>query len=94
MGNTQFYKPRTFGGSKKEALGYYLTAMRLMEKDKANTETNWNYLSILTLIAQSYYYTGDYKSSVQYLDRILEIEPGYLWVKNELYQQVLKKMKG
>ena len=94
LGNTQFYKPRTFGGSKKEALGYYLTAMRLMEKDKANTETNWNYLSILTLIAQSYYYTGDYKSSVQYLDRILEIEPGYLWVKNELYQQVLKKMKG
>jgi len=94
LGNIQFYMPPIFGGSKKEALGYYLKAMKIMEKDAANISENWNYLNLLTSIAQSYYYLGDYVTSKYYLDKMLKIEPGFKYVNNELYPQVINKMKN
>ncbi len=94
MGNIEFYMPAAFGGSKKEALGYYLTALSLMEKNGKDNSENWNYLSLLTVIAQSYYYINDFQSSVSFIEKILKLEPDYGWVKNELYPMVLKKMKG
>jgi hypothetical protein len=94
LGNIEFYMPAAFGGSKKEALEYYLTALTLMEKDEKDNSENWNYLSLLTIIAQSYYYINDFQSSVSYLEKIMKFEPGYGWVKNDLYPMVLKKMKG
>ena len=94
LGNIRFYIPAAFGGSKKEALDYYLTALELMEKNENKNTENWNYLSLLTVIAQSYYYINDFQTSVKYLDKILKIEPGYDWVRNELYPKVLRKMGG
>ncbi len=94
LGNIRFYIPAAFGGSKKEALDYYLTALKLMEKNEKNNTENWNYLSLLTVIAQSYYYINDFQSSIKYLDRILKLEPGYDWVRNEFYPKVLKRMNG
>lgn len=94
LGNIQFYMPPVFGGSKKEALGYYLKAMKIMEKDPAGVAENWNYLNLLTSIAQSYYYLGNYVTSKYYLDKMLKIEPGFNYVKNELYPQLLNKMKN
>lgn len=91
--NIQFYMPAVFGGSKKEALEYYLKARELMERNKDDIKGNWNYLSLLIVIAQSYSYVDDYKSSIEYLDKILKIEPDFSYVKNELYPQVLKKIK-
>ncbi len=92
--NIQFYKPAIFGGSKKEALEYFLKAQELMERNKDDIKGNWNYLSLLIVIAQSYSYTDDFKSSVYYMDMILQIEPDFSYVKNELYPQVLKKYKN
>jgi tetratricopeptide (TPR) repeat protein len=94
LGNIQFYMPAAFGGSKKEALDYYLKALSLFEKNEKDKSENWNYLSLLTVIAQSYYYVGDYKSSISYMEKIMKIEPGYGWIKNELYPKVLNKMNG
>jgi len=94
LGNIQFYMPAAFGGSKKEALDYYLTALSLMEKNDKDKSENWNYLSLLTIIAQSYYYVGDYQSSISFMEKIMKLEPGYGWIKNELYPKVLNKMKG
>ncbi|MFN8240212.1 MAG: hypothetical protein U0X39_05605 [Bacteroidales bacterium] len=93
-GNTEFYMPSTFGGSKKDALKYYLKAQALLEADKNLVRENWNYLSLLTVIAQTYSYLGDHQSSKKYLDRILELEPGFTWAKTELYQQIYKNMKN
>jgi tetratricopeptide (TPR) repeat protein len=92
-GNIQFYMPAVFGGSKKEGLAFYKRAEELMEKNKDYTVGNWNYLSLLTVIAQSYSYLGDYDSAIDYLEKILKIEPEFDWVKNELYPQVLSKIK-
>jgi len=93
-GNIQFYMPPIFGGSKKEALVYYLKAQEIMEKDATGILDNWNYLNLLISIARSYYYLDDYLTSKYYLEKIMEIEPGFNYVKTELYPQVLNKMKN
>jgi tetratricopeptide (TPR) repeat protein len=93
-GNIQFYMPPVFGGSKKEALVFYLKALSLMEKDAAGIVENWNYLNLLISIALSYTYVDDYPASISYLEKILRIEPGFSYVKSELYPHVLNKMKN
>ena len=94
LGNSEFYMPAAFGGSKIEALQYYNKAQQLLESNPAEVKENWNYLSLLTVIAQAYSYTKEYDKSKQYLDKILAIEPDFAWVKNELYQQLYNKMKN
>ena len=91
-GNSQFYMPPVFGGSKVEALKYYLKALELMEKDKNYLSENWNYLNLLTVIAQAYSYLNDFESSKKYIDKILTVEPNIKWVMDELYPQILKRL--
>jgi tetratricopeptide (TPR) repeat protein len=93
-GNIEFYMPSAFGGSKHDALKYYLRAKNILESDPELIKENWNYLSLLTVIAQAYSYTGDHAMAKQYVDRILTIEPGFAWVKNELYKQLYENMKN
>ncbi len=89
-GNSQFYMPPIFGGSKEEAIDYFQKAERLMERDTNQLVNDWNYLSLLTLIAQSFEQTGQYEQAKEYYEKILKIEPEYKWVKNELYPHFLK----
>lgn len=91
--NIRFYVPAIFGGSKKEALIYYLKAQELMEQNEKDINENWNYLSLLAVIAQSYSYLNDFGSSKFYIEKILKIEPDFGWVKNELYPWILNRMK-
>jgi tetratricopeptide (TPR) repeat protein len=94
LGNSEFYMPAALGGSKTKALEYFTKAQEIMESDQNELKENWNYLSLLTVIAQAYSYTGDYNKSKQYLDKILTLEPEFVWVKNELYQQIYNRMKN
>jgi tetratricopeptide (TPR) repeat protein len=94
LGNSEFYMPSALGGSKAEALKYYKRAQEIMESDQSEIKENWNYLSLLTVIAQAYTYTGEYEKSKQYLDKILGLEPDFAWVKNDLYKQLYSKMKN
>jgi tetratricopeptide (TPR) repeat protein len=91
--NIQYYMPALFGGSKKEAIGYYLKAEKLMEKNMNEMTENWNYLNLLVIIAQTYSYLDEFQSSISYYEKILIIEPVFGYVKNELYPEVLKKIK-
>jgi len=92
-GNSQYYMPAFFGGSKKVAVEYYEKAKKLMELDENQIKQDWNYISLLTIIAQAYTELKFYKTAQTYYEKILRIEPGYLWVKNELYPELLKKIK-
>ena len=94
LGNLKYYIPSAFGGSKKEALAYYLKARELIEKNPEDTIENWNYLWLLAVIGQSYYYLHDYVSAKSIYDQILEIEPGFLYLTDELYPELLKKMRN
>jgi tetratricopeptide (TPR) repeat protein len=93
-GNIEFYMPSSFGGSKKEGIDFYLKAKEILEKNIANTKENWNYLSLLIVIGQSYYYLNDYASAKAVYESILLLEPGFIYVRDELYPQLLKKMKS
>jgi len=93
LGNIEFYMPAAFGGSKQEALGHYLKAKELIEKDPDNTVMNWNYLCLLLVIGQSHYYLHDYDSARAIYEKILELEPGFLYVRNELLPEVVRKIE-
>lgn len=90
-GNALYYMPVFIGGSKKVALENYLKAEKLMERNKEDLKNNWNYLNLLTVIAKAYSEKGDKATAKAYYEKILKYEPDYLWVKNELYPQLLKE---
>ena len=93
MGNVQFHAPSLMGGSKPEALKNYLKARALMEKRGAETDDDWNYLSLLTSIAKTYEGLNDPGSAKIIYEEILKIEPRFKWVRDELYPQLLRKLK-
>jgi tetratricopeptide (TPR) repeat protein len=92
-GNVQYYMPKIFGGSKTEALNYYLKAKMLMEAKPDFVKEDWNYLSLLTILAKAYWDTGDLYSAKQYFEKIMAITPEYDWVKKEMYPLLIKTMK-
>lgn len=91
-GNIQFYMPAAFGGSKKEGIEYFLKARQMLERDPADLTDNWNYLSLMVIIGQSYTYINDFESARAVYKEILKREPDFLYVKNELYPELLKKI--
>ena len=91
LGNIDFYLPSAFGGSKKAALSHYLKAKELIERCPEDTVMNWNYLCLLLVIGQSHYYLHDYASARDIYEKILDLEPGFLYVRNVLLTEVLKK---
>ena len=92
-GNSQYYMPSIFGGSKQVAIGYYKKAQAIMESDTRYLQNDWNYLNLLTVIAQALHETGNLTGAKKYYEKIIEIEPRFQWVKNELYPELLKKME-
>jgi tetratricopeptide (TPR) repeat protein len=93
LGNIYFYMPKMFGGSKTEALAYYLKALTLMESNKEYKTNNWNYLNLLATIIHAYVELNKFEEAKKYCIKTLTIEPGFDWVKNNLYPKVLKNVK-
>ena len=89
-GNSQYYMPSIFGGSKQTAIEYYQKAQAVMEQNPGHIKNDWNYLNLLTLIAQAFQESGNFQEAEMYYLKILETEPRFLWVKNELYPAFLK----
>ncbi len=90
-GNSKYYMWAVMGGSKHEALAYYKRAERIMERNDARR--NWNYLSLLTFIAHAYVEMGEFSHADSYYKKILQIEPNYNWIKDDVYPQFLEKWK-
>lgn len=93
-GNILFYMPSTLGGSKLEGIGYFLKARNMMEKDRTCLKDNWNYLSLLVIIGQSYTYTGQLAAARAVYEEILHIEPRFVYVREELLPDLLARMKN
>ncbi len=92
-GNMLFYAPRIFGGDKQKALGYFLNGVAVMEKKKETNE-NWVYLNLLTMLASAYEKNDNLPQARATYEKILHIEPNLIWVKNDLYPKLLVKMKA
>lgn len=93
-GNIAWYTPAMFGGSREEAMKHYLRALELMEADSSKTVNDWNYLNLLATIINAYIDLKDFQKAKQYCIKTLKVEPGFEWVKNKLYPEVLKELNN
>ncbi len=92
MGNGRYHAPRLAGGSKEEAVRCFTEAVRLFETDERLLKCNWHYLHALVWLAKSHEATGDLHSAKETYEKLLSIEPQFMWVKQELYPELLKRM--
>ncbi len=93
LGNIAYYTPKLFGGSKDEAIKHYLKALKIMGTSSEYSSPNWNYLNLLIALINAYMDTNLYEAAKKYCLKTLALEPGFDWVKNNLYPQVLKNLK-
>jgi len=93
-GNNQFYMPAVFGGSKELAIDYFEKAKVLLEHNQNELLYDWNYLSLMVVIAQSYENIKNLEKAKQYYEIILKKEPDFKWVKDELYPDLLTKIEA
>lgn len=91
-GNVQVHMPASAGGSIKRGIGYYLKAREILEKDPTNTKENWNYLNLLIDIAQSYCSLNEFSPAKEIYEYMLVLEPDFIYVRDDLYPDLLKKM--
>lgn len=91
QGNINLYKPRIFGGNKNDAIKDYLKAIELFEKDPLFVESNWLYLNTLLGLARAYNRTDRIKRADQSYQKILEVEPEFKWIRDDVYPKFRKK---
>ncbi|MFC2129344.1 tetratricopeptide repeat protein [Bacteroidota bacterium] len=90
-GNIDLYKPTIFGGNKHDAIKFYLKAIELFEQDPGLTEKNWLYLNTLNGLARAYVKTDRIKKANRTYLKILELEPDFQWIRNDVYPKFLEK---
>jgi len=88
-GNTLKYMPAMFGGNKGKAAEFYERAIWNMEESK-QAKNNWLYLNQLVVLAQIKTEIGNTNEAGNTYQKILQAEPGFLWVRDELYPAFLK----
>lgn len=85
MGNIWNHMPAMFGGSDEKALTYYSKALEIIEsKPEEFKRHNWMYLNLLTIVGQMHQETGNPNQAKKYFEQALQIEPDFVWVKEEL----------
>ncbi len=89
-GNMLYFAPAIFGGSKKRSIEYYSQAVSLFEQNIQNNH-RWLYLSTLVSLANAHEGTGDITAAKATLEKALEFEPGFKWVKEELLPELQSK---
>lgn len=90
--NVYFYSPGIVGGDVDKAILLYKKAAALMERTGLSRE-NWEYFNLLVLLAKAYDQSGEQAEARKVYEKMLAIEPGFLWVKNDLLPDLLKRMK-
>lgn len=91
LANIYYYAPAIVGGSKSKAMDYYLKALNIMESNTELIKNNWNHLNLYVTIINSYIDSKQYDKALQYAKKVLKIEPNFLWVKNQIYPELIKQ---
>ncbi|MCC8087742.1 MAG: hypothetical protein LIO79_00485 [Rikenellaceae bacterium] len=86
LGNMYYHCPAVFGGDKIKGIRYIYDAVRMME-EKKESAGNWFYLNLLTMLAQYEAESGSKEKAKEIYEKILSIEPEFIWVRDELYPQ-------
>jgi len=89
-GNSMYYCPAAFGGDKKEAIQYYIRAVKSFEKQNL-VVNNWMYINTMTALGQAYEATDQIQRAKLCYEKIIRIFPNFMWVEEELYPDMLKR---
>jgi tetratricopeptide (TPR) repeat protein len=92
--NIDYYKPVVFGGSKRKAVPSYEKAVELFESSPGRTRENWVYMNCLAGLGIAYENTRKISEAGRVYRKILELEPSFKWVKEELYPKFQEKHPG
>lgn len=84
-GNSLFYMPKAFGGSKPEAIEAYKKAILYMESEPAYLIHNWVYLNVLMVLAQAYEKTENFDMAKKSYEKILRVEPNFTYIRDEVF---------
>lgn len=82
--NGRYYAPGFAGGDKKVARNSFKKAIELLEADSLNLVESWYYLMWKTNHANMLLDEGKRQEALKAYDEILEFEPNYSWVRDEL----------
>ncbi|MFC0877036.1 hypothetical protein ACE01N_10590 [Saccharicrinis sp. FJH2] len=88
--NGKYYAPAFAGGDKPLALKAYAKAILILEKDTLNLKNSWYYLMAKTNYGTALLKKGDNSDAIRIFDEILDFEPRYKWVAEELKPNALK----
>lgn len=91
LGNVKFHSPSLMGGSKTEAISYYQKARTIMERKGNEIHGDWNYLSLMVTIAKAYESMGKLSKAKLMFEEILKFDSGFIWVRDDLYPELLRK---
>ncbi|MCD8173157.1 MAG: hypothetical protein LUD76_06825 [Alistipes sp.] len=86
LGNMYYHCPGVFGGDKAKGMGYLYDAVGIMES-RQESARNWFYLNLLTMLAQYETETGSPERAGEIYRKILNAEPDFIWVRDELYRR-------
>ncbi len=88
--NSKLYTPESFGGDKLEAARAYEKAIELYEAKPSSAESNWIYLDALAHLGITYMKLDKPQKAREILEKALEVEPKFNWVKYILLPQASK----
>lgn len=88
-GNARHYAPAIVGGNPTEAVELYRKALELIEKDyKTGKPKTWWYINTYTQMGLAAQKAGNRNLAKSIFLTILEMEPNYKWVREELLPKV------
>ena len=90
--NGEFYKPELFGGSKERSVHFYEKAVKLFESTPGRTQENWLYLNCLAGLGRAYEETGQLIQAGGVYRKLLELEPTFSWIRDDIYPHYLEKL--
>ena len=90
MANLLFYTPRILGGSKDEAMAYYVKAVEVIEQSTLKQDRNWIYMNTVILLANAYVETGSKELACDLYEGLMEYEPRATWIRDDLYSKCSK----
>lgn len=89
--NIEFYTPRLLGGSVKKAVLLYEKAVSLYEASPERIPQNWLYLNCLAGLGLAYEKSGHISQAGAIYRKLLDMEPSFAWVRDDLYPEFLEK---
>lgn len=91
MGSMLYHAPAIFGGDREEGIRYIERAVRKIE-ESGGAAGDWYYLSLLVMLAQFTEVQRGPEAAAALYEKILAAEPGFTWVRDELYPQLKSKL--